>query len=235
MIINGSARINKGHTAFVLTPFINGMEKAGANVELLYSKKQKIRPCVGDFKCWGETIGKCFIEDDMQRIYPKLRETDILVLAIPVYIPLPGMMQNFINRLCPLIEPLLEYKNGRTRAKFHDNVKISKIIGVITGGWWEIENLNVVLQILEEIALNTSTELTGIILRPHAYALREETEKNQSILSTLETMGEKLIREGKLDKVDLEYVSQPLVNKEDYITTWNKNYLEAKEEQKINK
>jgi multimeric flavodoxin WrbA len=233
MIINGSARTTKGHTAFVLTPFINGMKKAGAKVELLYSKKLKIRPCTGDLKCWGETIGECFIEDDMQRIYPKLRETDILVLAIPVYIPLPGMMQNFINRLCPLVEPLLEFKNGRTRAKFHDNVKISKILGVITGGWWEIENLNIVLNIIEELALNTSTELSGIILRPHAYALREETEKNKDIISTLETIGGNLIKVGKIDKEDLTYISQPLVNKEDYITTWNKNYLEEKRKQKI--
>jgi multimeric flavodoxin WrbA len=206
MIINGSARTTKGHTAFVLTPFINGMKKAGAKVELLYSKKLKIRPCTGDLKCWGETIGECFIEDDMQRIYPKLRETDILVLAIPVYIPLPGMMQNFINRLCPLVEPLLEFKNGRTRAKFHD---------------------------IEELALNTSTELSGIILRPHAYALREETEKNKDIISTLETIGGNLIKVGKIDKEDLTYISQPLVNKEDYITTWNKNYLEEKRKQKI--
>ncbi len=235
MIINGSARTNKGHTAFVLTPFIKGMKKAGAKVELLYSKNQKILPCIGCFKCWGETIGECFIDDDMQRIYPKLRETDILVLAIPVYIPLPGMMQNFINRLCPLVEPLLEFKNGRTRAKFHDDVKISKILGVITGGWWEIENLSIVQKIIEEIALKTSTELSGAILRPHAYALREETEKNKGILSTLETVGEKFIREGKINKEDLEYISQPLTNNENYIKMSNKNYLEAKGKQKITK
>ncbi len=235
LIINGSARTKKGHTAFILSPFIKGMTKAGAKVELLYPKNQKILPCIGCFKCWGETIGECFIEDDMQSIYPKLIETEILVLAIPVYIPLPGMMQNFINRLCPLVEPLLELKNGRTRAKFHDNVKISKIIGVITGGWWEIENLSVVLKILEEIALNTSTEFSGAILRPHAYVLREETEKNKSILSTLETIGEKLIREGKIDKEDLAYISQPLVNREDFITMLNKNYLEAKGKHKTNK
>ena len=235
LIINGSARTKKGHTAFVLSPFIKGMTKAGAKVELLYSKKQKILPCIGCFKCWGETIGECFIEDDMQSIYPKLKETEILVLAIPVYIPLPGMMQNFMNRLVPLVEPLLEFKNGRTRAKFHDNVKISKILGVITGGWWEIENLSVVLKILEEIALNTSTEFSGAILRPHASFLKEETEKNKSILSTLEIIGEKLIREGKIDKEDLAYISQPLVNREDFITMSNKNYLEAKEKQKTNK
>ena len=47
-------------------------------------------------------------------------------------------------------------------------------------------------------------------------------------------MGEKLIREGKIDKEDLTYTSQPLTNKEDYITNWNKNYLK-KRKQKINK
>ncbi|MFX0016017.1 MAG: flavodoxin family protein [Promethearchaeota archaeon] len=235
MIINGSARAEKGHTAYLLTPFIQGMKNAGAKVELLYSKKQKIRPCTGCFKCWGETIGECFIDDDMQRIYPKLRETDILVLAIPVYIPLPGMMQNFINRLCPLAEPLLEFKNGRTRAKFHDNVKISKILGVITGGWWEIENLNIVLKIIQELALNTSTEFSGAILRPHVHLLRQETEKNKGILTTLETIGEQLIKEGKIDKDKLTHISQPLVSKEDIIAMWNKNYLEEKERQKISK
>ena len=231
MVVNGSARGRKGHTAFVLTPLIEGMKNAGAKVELLYSKDQKIRPCIGCFKCWGETIGECFIEDDMQKIYPKLRETDILVLAIPVYIPLPGMMQNFINRLCPLVEPLLEYKYGRTRAKFHVNVNISKILGVITGGWWEVENLSVVFKIIEELALNVSTEFSGAILRPHAYALREETEKNKEILSTLESIGEKFIREGKVDQEDLTNVSQPLLDKEDYVTIWNKNYLEQKRKQ----
>ncbi len=233
MVINGSARTNKGHTAFLLTPLIRGMEKAGAKVELLYSKNLKILPCIGCFKCWEETIGECFIDDDMQKIYPKLRETDILVLAIPVYIPLPGMMQNFINRLCPLVEPLLEFKNGRTRAKFHDNVKISKILGVITGGWWEIENLNIVRKIIEEITLNTSTEYFGPILRPHVSLLRKETEKNKIILSTLEKIGEKLIREGTIEEEDLACISQPLVNKEEYIFMLNKNYLEAKEKQKI--
>ena len=228
MIINGSARTEKGHTAFVLTPFIKGMKKAGAKVELVYPKNLKILPCTGCFKCWGETIGDCFINDDMQEIYPKLKEADLLILAIPVYIPLPGMMQNFINRLCPLIEPLLEFRNGRTRAKFHDDVNISKIVGVITGGWWEIENLSIVIKILEEIALNTSTEFSGAILRPHTHYLRGETEINRKILSTLETIGEKLVRDGKLDNEDLQYISQPLVNKEEYIKILNKNYLEAK-------
>ena len=231
MIINGSAKTEKGNTSYLLKPFIEGMKKAGAKVELLYPTNQKILPCTGCFKCWGETIGECFIKDDMQLIYPKLKEIDMLVLATPVYTQLPGMFQNFINRLVPLMEPLLEFKNGRTRAKFHDDVKISKVLGVITGGWWEIENLSIVQNIIEEFALTTSTIFSGVILRPHSYLLRRETDLNREILSTLEEIGEMFIREGKVDKTDLLFVSQPLANNEGYINAGNKNYLEAKAKQ----
>jgi hypothetical protein len=79
--------------------------------------------------------------------------------------------------------------------------------------------------------LNASTEFSGALLRPHAYALREDTELNKEVLSTLETIGEKFIREGKIAQKELTFISQPLVDKEDYITTWNKNYLEEKRKQ----
>ncbi len=232
MVINGSARTDKGNTAFVLSPIITGMENAGADVELIYSKKQKIRPCIGCFKCWYETIGKCCIQDDMQAIYPKLMDSDIVFFATPVYIPLPGLMQNFINRLCPLIEPIVSYRNGRTRAKLHNHVKISKFVGLITGGWWEIENLNIVKNIIEELALNASVELAGVILRPHAYVLKEDTELNKKILSILEQIGEKLIIEGKISQEDQQFVSQSLVSKEVYLNMLNSDYNGAKRKYK---
>jgi multimeric flavodoxin WrbA len=228
LVINGSARTTKGNTAFVLSPFIQGMKKAGANVELLYSKKMDIRPCLGCFDCWGKTIGRCTINDEMQDLYPKLKATDILVLATPIYIPLPGMMQNLINRLCPLIEPLLEFKDGRTRAHFHNDVKISKILTVLTGGWWEIENLNIPLKVMEELALNSSCEFAGAILRPHAYVLKEENELNHHVLSKLEEVGQQLINNGQIDPKDLDFISQPLVDKDTYLDMLNQDYLDAK-------
>ncbi|MCW3982171.1 MAG: flavodoxin family protein, partial [Candidatus Bathyarchaeota archaeon] len=139
-VINGSARMTKGNTALVLTPFIEGMREAEASVELFYAKRLHIQPCTGEFQCWYKKPGQCYLDDEMQTLYPKLREANILVLATPVYIPLPGEMQNLINRLCPLLEPTLEYKAGRTRARFHSDVKIQKIVLVSTCGWWEMGN-----------------------------------------------------------------------------------------------
>ena len=231
LIVNGSPKIEKSNTTFVITPFMEGMKKAGASVEMIYTKKLKILPCIGCFKCWGETISECFIQDDMQELYSKLWEIDILVIATPVHSPLPGEMQNFMNRLVPLIEPLLEFRKGRTRAKCHDDVNLSKILPVVVGAWWEIENLDLVVKVVEEVAETYTLEFSGAILRPHAYCLRDESEKSKEILQKLEEVGYNLIKKGILDKTDLAIISQPLVNKEEYIERNNRNYLKRKTEQ----
>ena len=115
LAINGSARMEKGNTALVLAPFLDGMKQAGATVELFYARRLEVKPCTGGLYCWHESPGHCYIEDNIQELYPKLRQADILVLTTPVYLPLPGEMQNIINRLVPLIEPILEFRDGRTR------------------------------------------------------------------------------------------------------------------------
>jgi len=115
----------------------------------------------------------------MQMLYPKLRGADILVLVTPVYIPLPGEMQDFINRLCPLIEPVLEWRDGRTRARFHEDVKIRQIVLVSASGWWEKGNFDTVVRIAEELAKDANVEFGGAILRPHASFLVKTKRKQK--------------------------------------------------------
>ena len=138
LAINGSPRRGEGNTAMVLAPFLEGMEGAGGSVELLYAADIKVRDCAADFNCWFVEPGVCIQKDGMQEVYPKIRGADILVLAIPVYIPVPGCMQNLLNRMCPLMEPMLEFRDGRTRGRRPENVNLSKLVLVSSGGWWEV-------------------------------------------------------------------------------------------------
>ncbi|MEM3673369.1 MAG: flavodoxin family protein [Candidatus Bathyarchaeia archaeon] len=198
MAVNGSVRMEKSNTAMLMEPFLEGMKEAGASVELFYVKRLNIKPCIGDFHCWYTKPGECIISDDMQTLYPKLRSADILVLATPVYIPLPSEMQNFINRLCPLVEPILEKRGCRTHAKFHDDVKIRKIVLVSASGWWELGNFGTVLRIAEELAKDVGVEFAGAILRPHAFLMEENKEKARIILEALKQAGIQLIKDGKM-------------------------------------
>jgi len=226
IVINGSPRMEKGYTALILTPFIHGMMDAGSEVKLFYTSRLKVKPCTcGEMYCWYEKAGECCIKDDMQLLYPQLSEADILILATPVYIPLPGAMQNFVNRLCPLIEPFLETRQGRTRGRFHKQVKIRKIVLVSTGGWWEKENFETVVRITEELAKGASVEFAGAVLRPHAFLMKEKgklTEDGEAIMNVVKRAGYELIKKGRMNKEILEAISRPLISEEELRNRYNK-------------
>jgi multimeric flavodoxin WrbA len=225
VVINGSPRMEKGDTAMLLAPFIEGMTEAGCAVELVYASRLKIKPCsCGEMYCWYDRPGECCLKDDMQALYPQLREANILVLATPVYIPLPGQMQDLINRLCPLIEPLLEYREGRTRARFREGVAIERIALASTGGWWELGNFGTVARIAEELAADASVPFAGALLRPHAFALKKGgalTEDGQAVLEAAKRAGRELVAEGAMRAETLAAVSRPLIAEEDLRRRYN--------------
>ena len=232
-VINGSPHKSKGYTAQILEPLIKGMKKAKAEVTLLYTSKLKIKPCIGDYHCWFVKPGECIVKDDMQSVYKILIDSDILILATPVYIPLPGDIQNLINRLLALLEPILKNKNGRTRAKFHEYVKIKKILLVATCGWWELKNFDTLIYVVEELAANSNVEYGGAVLRPHSSAMRDNPGDKEIIISTLVEAGFQLIKEDKISPDKLEIISRPLISFEDYLKGETENYLKIKKSQKL--
>jgi len=226
--VNGSARMEKGNTAFVLEPFLDGMKRAGASVELVYARRLNVKPCTGELFCWHKSPGQCYIEDDMQKLYANLRKADILVLASPVYLQLPGEMQNVLNRLVPLIEPILEFRDCRTRAKFHREVRIAKIVLVSVCGWWEMGNFDTLLRIVEEMAKDMGCEFAGAVLRPHAYLLRQESEITKKIVDAVRRVGSELVNSGVMPKDLLETICQPLISEEEYRNDLTMSYLKLK-------
>lgn len=214
--INGSPKMEKGRTAKILMPFLEGIKDGGGSVELFYSRRLNVKPCDGEFYCWNKKPGQCYIDDSMQLLYPKLRQADILVLATPVYVPLPGEMQNLINRIVPLMEPVLKLQNGRTRARFRADVKISKIALVSTCGWWEKANFQTVLRIVKELAKDVNVEFAGALLRPHSRHMSENKEKAEKIFDAAKQAGYQLAKEGRIPNELLEIIGQPLVSKKEW-------------------
>lgn len=233
LAINGSARMEKGSTAMILNPFLEGMKQAGAEVELFFSKKLNICPCTGEFHCWYSKPGECYIDDTMQLMYPKLRDAETLVLATPVYIPLPGEMQNFINRLCPLIEPILTRRGNRTRARFNKSVKINTIVLVSTCGWWEKGNFATVLRIVKEIARDVNVNFAGALLRPHADLLKKNKDKASEIFEAAKQAGFQLVKNGTIHKNLLNAVAQPLISEQAFRKMENNEYMKLKREHSI--
>src|SRR4030043_1736865 len=80
--IFGSPR-RGGNTELLLEEALRGAEKEGAKVERLYLSEFTITPCK---ECHGcDNTGNCVIMDDIGKIYPKLLEADIIILASPIF------------------------------------------------------------------------------------------------------------------------------------------------------
>jgi arsenate reductase (thioredoxin) len=94
--LQGSPRI-KGNSALLLSAFLEEATKLGARTELVNVAKKKITPCQECGNC--EKKGFCPMDDDMQQIYPLLRQADIVVMATPIFFYGPtAQMKALIDR-----------------------------------------------------------------------------------------------------------------------------------------
>ena len=83
LILNGSPRV-KGNTAVLSEQLAAGVREVGAKAEIIYLHGMDIQACDACDGCQSGGKG-CVIGDDMQEIYPKLRTSDAIVIATPVY------------------------------------------------------------------------------------------------------------------------------------------------------
>ena len=83
LILNGSPR-KKGNTAVLSSRLSDGASGAGAEIESVCLHNLDISPCDACDYCQENGNG-CIIDDDMQVLYPKLRDSDVVVIASPVY------------------------------------------------------------------------------------------------------------------------------------------------------
>jgi len=66
-----------------LKELLRGSKDAGAQAEEILLRDLKVTPCLEIYACKKD--GQCPIPDDMQTLYAKLTEVDVLVLASPIF------------------------------------------------------------------------------------------------------------------------------------------------------
>ena len=107
--ISGSAR-KQGNSATLLRRVLKGLS-GDFRTELVFLADIEIRACAGCHYC--ETKGTCCIEDGMAALYPKLLETDAILLASPAYMGgIASRMQAFMERTWLLRKGQLAGKVG---------------------------------------------------------------------------------------------------------------------------
>jgi multimeric flavodoxin WrbA len=72
-----------GNTDLLLEEMLKGAEEEGAQIERIIISGLKFSPCI---ECHGcDETGECVLDDDMEKVYPKLLEADWIILASPIF------------------------------------------------------------------------------------------------------------------------------------------------------
>ena len=96
LAINGSPK-KDGNTETVVDAFIKGAKEAGAEVTKIRLVELELKTCKGCNSCHKN--GVCVIRDALTPLFKEMLETDILVLASPVYsMSVTSEMKSFIDR-----------------------------------------------------------------------------------------------------------------------------------------
>ena len=98
LVLVGSVR-KEGNTHLLAKAFAEG---AGMkhDVELASVGDYNIHPCIGCNRCYTSEGNRCVQKDDMDIIYEKLRQADIVIIASPVYFyGVSAQLKTLIDRL----------------------------------------------------------------------------------------------------------------------------------------
>lgn len=104
VILNGSPRKN-GNTSALVKAFREGAECAGHTVTEFFLDHMNLHGCKGCFGGHSDRECPCVQQDDMNQIYPAVRDCDVVVLASPLYYwNLSGQLSTAMDRLFALEE-----------------------------------------------------------------------------------------------------------------------------------
>lgn len=98
IVLVGSMR-KGGNTDLLAKAFAEGASKNNI-VEVLSVADYKVNPCIGCNSCFTRKGNQCFQEDDMDKIYSKLKMADMVVVASPVYFyGISAQLKAIVDRL----------------------------------------------------------------------------------------------------------------------------------------
>ncbi|AZV56571.1 flavodoxin family protein [Clostridium sp. AWRP] len=230
LALNGSPRGEQGNTEVILENFLKGCSKAGADVETIYLKDKKINHCSGCFTCWTKTPGKCVYKDDMSELLDKIKETDVMVYATPLYyFTVTGIMKDFMDRMLPMNKGEIvkkDEKYSHIRRFRKEPVKTVLISNCGFPGRYNFSGL------LETFKVMTKGNLAATILSDKGGVLAASKDNDmlkklyEPFFEAVEKAGEEVINCGYIKDDTQAILDRDVIDTEMYLKNANKNWNE---------
>jgi len=224
LIVNGSPHTERGTHVTLIEALERGLTKEGSEVVKRSVYSHDINPCLGCFSCWRGTPGVCSQRDDMDALLPLVGETDLLVLATPVYVDgMTGPMKTFLDRLIPLLMGRVEIRDGHIRHLVREGVKRGRVALISGSGFSELDNFDPLVAHVKAATKNLGREYAGEVLVPSAWYLGGSDDIRETVLGNIESAGAHLVTEGKIPG-EISSQIHAMVSRDDVVEKLNVIY-----------
>jgi multimeric flavodoxin WrbA len=218
LVLNGSARKERGVTGKLLKSLVKGFSGEGAEVREFQIQAMTIGPCTACLSCMHRKTGECALRDDMDIIYQELKAADLLVMASPVYLDgMSAQLKAVMDRCMCCMEPFLARDNaGRVRHTFSWRMP-EKFVLVSTAGFAETETFGPLIATFRAQVANFGSQVLGEICIPGSIALQVAPQALELHLRLLEEAGRAIAATGKLDPELLKQLNTPPLTVDEYL------------------
>ncbi len=216
--LNGSARGKKGVTWRLMDAFLEGLAEGGATVKDIQLHELGISYCNACLTCMHRTPGQCAIKDDMEQIYPYLKESDILVMGTPVYTDtMTAQMKTVMDRCICCLDPFLRIdEEDRTRHPYSWRMPAGFFL-ISTSGFPEKESFHPLIATYKAQAANFGSTSLGEICVPGSIALQVVPQNLEAHLDMTGQAGRMLALFGKVEPTLLEEINEPILTRQKYL------------------
>lgn len=212
LALNSSPRTGgQSKTELMLNHLVEGMQDAGAEVEVVNLHEKKINYCIGCYTCWTKTPGKCLHKDDMtEELFPKWLNSDVAVYATPLYnSTLNAEMKAFMERTIPFMEPLFERRDNRSAHPLRHKPPDAVVLSV--AGFIEMSVFDLLSQYVQFLC-GRHNKLLAEIYRPAVESLFWDANKKKAILAATVQAGRELVNSHRVSTETLNIIQQPIVD-----------------------
>jgi len=210
--INSSPRTEgQSKTELMLNHLVEGMQEAGAEVEVVNLREKKIKYCIGCFTCWTKTPGKCIHKDDMTKdLFPKWLKSDLVVYATPLYhYTMNAEMKAFIERTLPVLEPFFEQHDNRTVHPLRQTPPDAVVLSV--AGFLEMSVFDQLSNYVNFL-FGSNRRLLAEIYRPAAEMLSRIEDKKEEVFKATIQAGRELVTSRQVSPETLNQIQQPIID-----------------------
>ncbi|NWF94243.1 MAG: SCP2 sterol-binding domain-containing protein, partial [Syntrophaceae bacterium] len=191
-----------------------GARSQGAETETIYLKEKKIHSCIGCYTCWTKTPGVCVFKDDMPELLEKVRNSDMIVLATPLYnFNMTSLLKAFQERLLPLLDPHLVKKGETYRhpMRYEGN---RKMVLISNCGFPEVSHFDGLRHVFRHMEQGGYMLLVGELLMPAGELLKQKglRDKIQPVLQAAYRAGVEVVRDGRVSEETEAMIQKPVIS-----------------------